>query len=97
MPRVITDFVLNTHNCYNSDYSSVRLSDWKLFLEFIGRIFITKKKRILIGFLWKIRDKPAAKQRWTTLRMSRPLVVGSHLQVTWWGLVEIKEIKICEE
>ena len=93
MSRVITDFVLNIHNCYNSDYSSVRLSDWKLFLEFIGRIFITKKKE----FLWKIRDKPAAKQRWTTLRMSRPLVVGSHLQVTWWGLDKIKEIKICEE
>ena len=93
MSRVITDFVLNTHNCYNSDYSSVRLSDWKLFLEFIGRIFITKKKE----FLWKIRDKPEAKQRWTTLRMSRPLVVGSHLQVTWWGLDKIKEIKICEE
>ena len=43
--RVITDFVLNTRYCYNSDYSSVRLSDWKLFMEFIGRIFDYKKKK----------------------------------------------------
>ena len=97
MSRVITDFVLNTRNCYNPDYGSVRLSDWKLFVEFIGGIFDYKKKRILIGFLWKTPEKPAAKQRWTTLRMSRPLVVGSHLQVTWWGLDQRKGLKICKE
>ena len=28
----------------------------------------------------------AAKRSWTTLRMSRPLFVGSYLQVTWWAL-----------
>ena len=45
MSRVITDFVLNTRNCYNPDYGSVRLSDWKLFVEFIGGIFDYKKKK----------------------------------------------------
>ena len=111
MSRVITDFVLNTRYCYNSNYSSVRLSDWKLFVEFIGPraiigpimaldwpdIRLQQKIRILIRFLWKTPEKPAAKQRWTTLRMSRPLVVGSHLQVTWWGLNQRKGIKICKE
>ena len=28
----------------------------------------------------------AAKNSWTTLRMSTPLFVGSYLQVTWWAL-----------
>ena len=28
----------------------------------------------------------AAKHSWTILRMSRPLFVGSYLQVTWWAL-----------
>ena len=28
----------------------------------------------------------AAKHSWRTLRMSRPLFVGSYLQVTWWAL-----------
>ena len=44
MSRVITNFVLNTRYCYNSNYCSVRLSDWKLFVEFIGRTFDYKKK-----------------------------------------------------
>ena len=35
----------------------------------------------------------AAKQSWTTLRMSRPLFVGSYLQVTWWALCHEKEEK----
>ena len=28
----------------------------------------------------------AAKQSWTTLRMSRPLFVCSYLHVTWWAV-----------
>ena len=28
----------------------------------------------------------AAKHSWTALHMSRPLFVGSYLQVTWWAL-----------
>ena len=35
----------------------------------------------------------AAKQSWTTLRMSRPLFVGIYLQVTWWALPNEKEEK----
>ena len=27
-----------------------------------------------------------AKHSWTALRMSRPLFVGSYLQITWWAL-----------
>ena len=37
----------------------------------------------------------AAKHCWTALRMSRPLFVGSYLQVTWWALGQRKERKIC--
>ena len=33
----------------------------------------------------------AAKNSWTTLRMSTPLFVGSYLQVTWWALGQWKE------
>ena len=39
----------------------------------------------------------AAKRCWTALRMSRPLFVGSYLQVTWWALGQWKERKICFE
>ena len=39
----------------------------------------------------------AAKQSWAPLRMSRPLFVGSYLQVTWWALGQWKERKICFE
>ena len=38
-----------------------------------------------------------AKHSWTALRMSRPLFVGSYLQVTWWALGRWKERKICFE
>ena len=37
----------------------------------------------------------AAKHSWTTLRMNRPLFVGSYLQVTWWALGQWKGRKIC--
>ena len=40
------------------------------------RLFHFRMNRILF----------AAKQGWTTLRMSRPLFFGSYLQVTWWAL-----------
>ena len=36
----------------------------------------------------------AAKHSWTTLRMSRPLFVGSYLQVTWWAVGQWKAKKI---
>ena len=35
----------------------------------------------------------AAKHSWMALRMSRPLFVGSYLQVTWWALGQWKERK----
>ena len=35
----------------------------------------------------------AAKQSWTALCMSRPLFVGSYLQVTWWALGQWTERK----
>ena len=36
----------------------------------------------------------AAKDNWTmTLRMSRPLFIGSYLQVTWWALAYEKKEK----
>ena len=35
----------------------------------------------------------AAKHSWTALRMSRPLFVGSYLQVTWWALGQCKKEK----
>ena len=38
----------------------------------------------------------AAKHCWTALHMSRPLFVGSYLQVTWWAFGQWKE-KICFE
>ena len=39
----------------------------------------------------------AAKQRWTTLHMSRPLFVGSYMQVMWWALSQWKGKKICNK
>ena len=36
----------------------------------------------------------AAKHSWTALRMSRPLFVGSYLQVTWWAVGQWKAKKI---
>ena len=38
-----------------------------------------------------------AKHSWKALRMSRPLFVGSYLQVTWLALGQWKERKICFE
>ena len=39
-----------------------------------------------------------AKHSWTTtLRMSRPLFIGSYLQVTWWALGLLKERKIASD
>ena len=37
----------------------------------------------------------AAKHSWMTLSMSRPLFVGSYLQVTWWALGQWKGRQIC--
>ena len=37
------------------------------------------------GFLYACAEF-AAKHSWTALRMSKPLFVGSYLQVTWWAL-----------
>ena len=39
----------------------------------------------------------AAKHSWTTLRMSRPLFVGSYLQVMWWAFGPLKGRTICIE
>ena len=39
----------------------------------------------------------SAKHSWTRLCMSRPLFVGSYLQVTWWALGKWKGRKICIE
>ena len=39
----------------------------------------------------------AAKHRWTILSMSRPLFVGSYLQVTWWAFGQWKGRRICIE
>ena len=39
----------------------------------------------------------AVKHSWTALSMSRPLFVGSYLQITWWALGQWKERKICFE
>ena len=47
----------------------------------------------------KFRDLPvasrifAAKHSWKALHMSRPLFVGSYLQVTWWALLPMKRKK----
>ena len=49
------------------------------------------------GFLYAWAEYFAAKHCWTALRMSRPLFVGSYLQVTWWVLGQWKERKICFE
>ena len=46
-------------------------------------------------FPWRMsRILFAAKHCWTALRMSRPLFVGSYLQVTKWALGQWKERKI---
>ena len=34
-----------------------------------------------------------AKRSWTALRMSRPLFVGSYLQVTWWVVVVFSKLR----
>ena len=50
--------------------------------------------------VWKeyyLKPNAKAKHSWTTLRMSRPLFVGSYLQVTWWALGQWKGRKICIE
>ena len=39
----------------------------------------------------------AAKQSWMTLRMRRPLFVGSYLKVMWWALSQWKCRKICNK
>ena len=39
----------------------------------------------------------AAKNSWTTLRMSTPLFVGIYLQVTWWALGQWKGRNNCIE
>ena len=39
----------------------------------------------------------AAKKSWMTVRMSRPLFVGTYLQVTWWALSQWKGRKICNK
>ena len=49
--------------------------------------FLLRMSRILL----------ATKHSWTTLHMSRPLFVGSYLQVTLWALGQWKERIICFE
>ena len=39
----------------------------------------------------------ASKHSWMTLRMSRPLFVGSYLQVMWWAFGKWKRRTICME
>ena len=45
------------------------------------------QERITRGFVYASFSRIlfAAKHSWMTLRMSRPLLVGSYLQVTWWA------------
>ena len=38
------------------------------------------------GFLYAQAEYYLQPNSWTALRMSRPLFVGSYLQVTWWAL-----------
>ena len=49
------------------------------------------------GFIYMSRIVFAAKNSWTTLRMSTPLFVGSYLRVTWWALGQWKGRNICIE
>ena len=49
-----------------------------------ARAFARRRKAWF--YLRMCRILVTAKHRWTTLRMSRPLFVGSYLQVTWWAL-----------
>ena len=43
-----------------------------------------KKEKNVVSFRHE-QNIIAAKHNWTTLHMSRPLFVGSYLQVTWWA------------
>ena len=60
-----------------------------------ARAFARRRKAWF--YLRMSRILVTAKHRWTTLRMSRPLFVGSYLQVTWWALGVWKRTKICME
>ena len=50
------------------------------------------QERITRGFVYASFSRIlfAAKHSWMTLRMSRPLLVGSYLQVTWWAFSQWK-------
>ena len=49
-------------------------------------LFSRKKVKSVVSFT---HEKNII-SNWTTLRMSRPLFVGSYLQVTWWALSKLK-------
>ena len=58
---------------------------------------ITRRRKAWFHLRMSMRIVFAAKNSWTTLRMSTPLFVGSYLQVTWWALGQWKGRNICME
>ena len=79
----ITEFVLFNEYPWEAKRSAIFKQEWSQEGE--KHSFLYALCRILF----------AAKHSWTALPMSRPLFVGSYLQVTWWALDQWKERKIC--
>ena len=70
---------------YFNHYLATQGSDQPFFLS--RTWFLLRMSRLLF----------AAKHVQTVLRMSRPLLVGSYLQVTWWAVGQWKGGKNCIE
>ena len=74
---------------------SLFFNEYLTFCHFQARAI--ERRRIVRFHLHMNSIIFAAKHRWTTLRMSRPLFAGSYFQVTWWALGQWKGRKICIE
>ena len=84
----ITEF----SNCFIIWSTCISLGSKQSDLPFSG------KEKSVGSFMYEqniICSQTPKPNTWTMLRMSRPLFVGSYLQVTWWARGQWKERKIC--
>ena len=67
----------------------------KFHSHFFGNLQIEMRWKYLTIYFNIFIVLFAAKHSWMTVSMSRPLFVGSYVQVTWWALGQWKGRQIC--
>ena len=78
-------FIMRSPSLFSNEYPR----EVKPSAIFHARAMTERRKTVLFMH--------ATKHSWMTLCISRPLFVGSYLQVTWWALGQWKSRTICME